>query len=122
MRMPLQTIDISTLQEEGDHLTFEYEDEFGQTRYGLVLLWEERLRAFENRCPHWKTPLDTHGPELWSKREGMLVCQTHGALFRPDDGYCEIGPCQGDALQKLEIEVVEEGRHAHIYRPGLQLL
>lgn len=122
MRSPLARIDISPLKEEGDFITFIFSDEFGQERHGFVLLWEEELRSFENRCPHWKTPLNTHGDGLLHRREGMLVCHTHGALFRPDDGYCVIGPCEGDRLTKLELHPTDEEAIVEVYRKSLSLL
>jgi nitrite reductase/ring-hydroxylating ferredoxin subunit len=36
----------------------------------------------------------------------VLMCHSHGALFRPDDGLCILGPCYGQSLQA--IEAVEE--------------
>ena len=34
-----------------------------------------------------------------------LICATHGALFRFEDGVCIAGPCAGDALEPLEAQV-----------------
>jgi nitrite reductase/ring-hydroxylating ferredoxin subunit len=36
-----------------------------------------------------------------------LVCATHGALFRPADGACVAGPCAGDRLAPVDVEVRE---------------
>lgn len=37
-----------------------------------------------------------------------LLCGTHGALFRPQDGYCVSGPCVGDSLEPVPISLVAE--------------
>jgi nitrite reductase/ring-hydroxylating ferredoxin subunit len=36
-----------------------------------------------------------------------LVCVTHGARYRSEDGHCVSGPCLGQSLKKLPIEVGE---------------
>jgi nitrite reductase/ring-hydroxylating ferredoxin subunit len=36
------------------------------------------------------------------------MCGTHGAVFRPEDGQCIDGPCQGHALTRIGIRV-EDG-------------
>ena len=64
------------------------------------------VRVYRNRCPHRGTPLDW-SPDRFLDRSGEhLVCATHGALFRMDDGHCVAGPCAGDALELLSSTVV----------------
>lgn len=116
----LAWIELSSFKEEGDTVYFQFEDGFGRKREGFAVLWEGELRAFENRCPHWKTPLNTHGDGVLAKGEAMLICHTHGALFRMEDGYCVSGPCMGDRLEGLEVRRQGENR-AGVYRRGLSL-
>jgi nitrite reductase/ring-hydroxylating ferredoxin subunit len=52
-----------------------------------------------NRCPHVGTPLDWAENEFLDREGRHIVCATHGALFRIDDGRCVAGPCQGDRLE-----------------------
>ncbi|MEM7409473.1 MAG: Rieske (2Fe-2S) protein [Myxococcota bacterium] len=71
----------------------------------IVLREGDVVRVFENRCPHRGTPLDLR-PDDFLDREGEhLVCATHGALFRKDDGHCIAGPCTGDRLEPFEARV-----------------
>ena len=35
----------------------------------------------------------------------QLVCVTHGARFNVSDGVCTQGPCVGDKLRVVEIDV-----------------
>jgi nitrite reductase/ring-hydroxylating ferredoxin subunit len=62
------------------------------------------LRGFVNRCPHRGTPLETF-PDRFTDSAGLLVCSTHGARFRPDDGLCVSGPCAGQSLQPVVLEL-----------------
>ena len=60
-------------------------------------------RAYVNACPHFGVPLDGRGGELFDRARRHLVCGTHGALFKREDGVCVQGPCMGDRLDALEI-------------------
>jgi nitrite reductase/ring-hydroxylating ferredoxin subunit len=65
----------------------------------------EAVHVYVNRCPHVGTPLNW-APDEFLDREGRhIVCATHGALFRIDDGLCLAGPCQGDRLEPFPIAV-----------------
>ncbi len=67
----------------------------------------EGVRVYRNRCPHRGTPLDWQ-PGRFLDREGRhLVCATHCALFRLEDGHCVAGPCAGDALEALPTRAAE---------------
>jgi nitrite reductase/ring-hydroxylating ferredoxin subunit len=38
----------------------------------------------------------------------QLVCHKHGARFEQDEGVCTAGPCAGDALDSIAVEVRDE--------------
>lgn len=63
--------------------------------------------AYLNACPHLGTPLDWGGFDgdgrFVSADSGNLLCATHGAEFRLEDGYCLAGPCLGDNLQGVRL-------------------
>ena len=47
-------------------------------------------------------------PDRYLTREGdLILCGTHGALFRPDDGLCVGGPCAGKSLTPWPVRVEE---------------
>ncbi len=56
------------------------------------------LRAYVNSCPHIGTPLDWLPDRFFDRSGEHLLCGTHGALFRPEDGLCVRGPCVGKSL------------------------
>jgi nitrite reductase/ring-hydroxylating ferredoxin subunit len=71
----------------------------------LVVKRAGALYAYVNSCPHLGTPLDFL-PERFLDRDGRhLLCATHGARFRIEDGYCLDGPCAGKSLKKAAIRV-----------------
>ncbi len=75
------------------------------TRRVFVVRRGDAVLAYQNRCPHTGSPLDWV-PDQFLDREGRyVVCATHGARFRIDDGHCISGPCAGDALRAVPVEV-----------------
>ncbi len=63
--------------------------------------------VYVNSCPHIGTPLDWT-PDRFLSRDGRtIVCATHGAQFRIDDGMCISGPCIGDSLEAVPTEIRE---------------
>jgi nitrite reductase/ring-hydroxylating ferredoxin subunit len=61
--------------------------------------------AYRNRCPHRGTPLDLRPDDFLTRDGAHIVCATHGALFRPEDGACVAGPCVGDRLEPIAVRV-----------------
>ncbi len=69
--------------------------------------------VYVNSCPHIGTPLDWT-PDRFLSRDGRtIVCATHGAQFRIDDGVCINGPCVGDSLESVPTEI----RDGTVYVP-----
>ena len=66
------------------------------------------VRAYVNSCPHQATPLETFPDKFLSEDGSLLVCSTHGARFRVEDGHCVSGPCAGKALRAI-VSAVEDG-------------
>ena len=64
-------------------------------------------RAYLNSCPHTGGPLDWVEHQFLSLDRRLILCATHWALFRIDDGYCVHGPCAGKRLASLAITVVD---------------
>jgi nitrite reductase/ring-hydroxylating ferredoxin subunit len=80
------------------------------SRYGVFVLRRgDGIVAYENSCPHRGTPLDFQ-PDRFLDRTGRLIlCATHGALFRIADGFCVAGPCAGARLKPVTVAVRDGG-------------
>ncbi len=63
------------------------------------------LRAYRNACPHTGGPLDWTPGRFLTRDGKAILCATHGALFRIDDGYCLRGPCAGQSLTPVPVAV-----------------
>ena len=63
------------------------------------------VRAYENACPHTGGPLDWVPDQFLTREKDMILCATHGALFRIADGHCLSGPCIGENLTPLPVSI-----------------
>jgi len=104
MKLLVRVADIPI---EGLRFTYKegpFEDE------GILLrLPDESVQAFKNECRHLPVRLDDREPsELWDPTRRYLVCSSHGARYRPEDGLCVAGPCEGSHLKKLPV-IVRDG-------------
>jgi nitrite reductase/ring-hydroxylating ferredoxin subunit len=85
------------------------EFEYGNPRqyWGFVVRvpGSDEVRGYINACPHVGLPLNLSGDHFFDADGQLLLCQMHGALFRPSDGFCVSGPCDGESLKRLEIAV-----------------
>ena len=61
--------------------------------------------AYQNHCPHTGVNLEWMPDQFLDMTGGMIQCATHGALFRIEDGYCLRGPCAGESLRPLKLEL-----------------
>ena len=75
---------------------------------GFVVRCGGEVRGYEDRCPHAAMPLALL-PDRYLTREGdLILCASHGALFRPLDGVCVSGPCAGRALTAWPVRLAGE--------------
>ena len=64
-----------------------------------------KVRGYLDLCPHAGWPLAITDERRMTRDGELLLCTGHGALFRPDDGHCIAGPCEGRALQPWAVTV-----------------
>ena len=67
------------------------------------------IHGYVNACPHQGTPLDWTPDQFMTEDGAYIVCATHGALFKIEDGDCIAGPCAGDHLQRVSVTLDAEG-------------
>ena len=65
----------------------------------------DEVRAWLNVCPHAGRRLDWAPGQFLKSKDGHLVCAAHGASFELDRGDCIAGPCRGDALRAVQVQV-----------------
>lgn len=66
------------------------------------------IRAYVNECPHVHIPYHFSADvfciyEIEGRRD--LMCAHHTAMFHLDDGQCYDGPCKGERLIEVDIDL-----------------
>jgi len=76
-----------------------------------VLLYRDgdAVRAWLNICPHAGRRLDWAPGQFLKSKDGLLVCAAHGASFELAGGECVAGPCRGEALRAVAVDVRDGG-------------
>ena len=68
----------------------------GEALYSLIVArCGDTVRAFENVCPHARSPLERPDGRVVIDGDRYLVCSAHGASFSIADGACAGGPATG---------------------------
>ena len=92
----------------------------GETVHNIfVVRRKNRVYGYINSCPHTCGPLDWMPDRFLSLDKHHIQCATHDALFRLDDGKCVAGPCAGDRLTPVPLQL--ESGNVYLLTDGLML-
>ncbi len=80
----------------------------------IAVHWHGELVCYLNACPHIGVTLNWLPDQFFDSETEFLQCAMHGALFRPEDGFCVRGPCVGRSLSRLETTVREGVLHVQV--------
>lgn len=84
----------------------ELEAMIGDDAESLILYRDaDEVRAWLNVCPHAGRRLDWAPGQFLKSKDGHLVCAAHGASFELQRGDCVAGPCRGDSLRAVPVQV-----------------
>ena len=81
----------------------------GQDIEAILLKTDDGYLSYVNRCRHLAIPLDWGDGDVMDDSGKLLLCRTHGALYRLNDGLCVSGPCQGQHLFKVPLSIEDDG-------------
>lgn len=76
----------------------------------ILLRRDEQVHGYLNVCPHAGRRLD-YAPGKFLLRSDTLICAVHGATFNQADGLCIAGPCRGEHLREVAVEVRDGAIH-----------
>jgi nitrite reductase/ring-hydroxylating ferredoxin subunit len=65
----------------------------------------DQIHVYLNSCPHIGLALDWEPNQFLSHDMQRIVCATHGAEFRIEDGETLSGPCLGEHLTKINCHI-----------------
>ena len=99
---------LIALEHLADGAFAEVEASLGDDAESLVLYRDgDAVRAWLNVCPHAGRRLDWAPGQFLKSKDGSLVCAVHGASFELQRGECVAGPCRGESLRTVAVEVRE---------------
>lgn len=75
----------------------------GEQKEAFLLSYDGKCFAYLNECPHWTVELDLGDGHLYDPELDRIYCKNHGAIFFPQTGECESGPCMGRSLVALRV-------------------
>lgn len=97
---------ICRCEELADPGTQEFELHIADTVVmGFILHWRGQWYAYRNSCPHTGATLNWMPDQFLDIDREFIQCSIHGALFRPQDGFCIYGPCAGRSLEPLPLVI-----------------
>ncbi|MGN3966039.1 Rieske (2Fe-2S) protein [Burkholderia gladioli] len=69
------------------------------------------VRAYLDACPHFfgETQMAWRKDAYLNGDGTRIVCHAHGAQFDIASGECLLGPCLGQRLTPVEIDVTDDG-------------
>jgi nitrite reductase/ring-hydroxylating ferredoxin subunit len=71
---------------------------------GFVVRYQGQVHGYLNRCTHAYVELDWQRGKFFDRSGLYLMCATHGAVYAPDSGKCQGGPCRGQGLRVIAVE------------------
>ena len=77
----------------------------GKSNMVLAVRNGERVNVYLNSCPHTGAPLDLNAGKFLNLGKKYIICSTHGALFKIEDGYCISGPCRSSSLEAVPVTI-----------------
>jgi nitrite reductase/ring-hydroxylating ferredoxin subunit len=92
----------------------------GQQVEGFVVNYRGSFYAYVNRCRHMPMPMDWFDNQFLSDDGRFIVCATHGARYDPATGECIGGPCPGEYLERLPLQI--QGGHIVVACPTVDPL
>ena len=75
----------------------------GEDATGFAIRYNGIVHAYLNRCAHVPIELDWNEGQFFESSGLFLMCSTHGAIYAPETGKCEGGPCRGGRLRPIKV-------------------
>jgi nitrite reductase/ring-hydroxylating ferredoxin subunit len=100
---PLKLCDLDEI-DEGNSGGF-FAERNGRMESYIVVRKDGDVFVYLNSCPHIGSPLDFAPGRFLNPNKTMILCSTHGALFRIEDGHCVSGPCAEQELTVVPVHI-----------------
>ena len=77
----------------------------------FVVRKHNKVFAYLDACPHYQgeTSLPWRKDAYLDESAEFIVCAAHGARFEIDTGLCVRGPCMGQTLVGVPLQIAADG-------------
>lgn len=79
----------------------------GHVQEIFIVLHNNRVYGYKNICPHQGLSLNWMPDQFLNQDQTLIQCSNHDALFRIEDGYCIAGPCLGESLTPVPLQIID---------------
>jgi nitrite reductase/ring-hydroxylating ferredoxin subunit len=111
----IELIHICSASELSDPGSFGFSTEKnGEAIEGFLVKNDGVFFAYRNSCPHTGAPLDWLEHQFLDSEGALIQCAVHDARFLIETGECVFGPCPGEKLQRLNVELQGDGVYLRI--------
>jgi nitrite reductase/ring-hydroxylating ferredoxin subunit len=101
----------AALQERGAAVPFQVLYR-GFVQSAFAIRFDGLAYAYLNRCAHMPMEMDFQPNQFFDSTAAWLICATHGALYAPQTGRCQSGPCRS-GLVKIELSEADGALYWH---------
>ncbi len=82
----------------------------GRTERLVFLVKKDgQIYGYENACPHAGINLEWQEDDFLDINNEHIQCSVHGALFKIENGDCMGGPCNGEGLTSVKVQLDGDG-------------
>jgi nitrite reductase/ring-hydroxylating ferredoxin subunit len=75
----------------------------------LLVRHHGSVHGWLDACPHHGgTPMAWRKDAYLNAQRTRIVCAAHGAQFDIASGACTLGPCLGQSLRRVELDIKEQ--------------
>ncbi len=88
---------------------------FNGNNYNVLIIHKDgKFYGYYNSCPHIGIPLEWAPDEFLDREQRLILCANHGAEFLIESGECIAGPCAGQSLTAVPLQVKDGVLYAEI--------
>ncbi len=88
--------------QHGETRVFDVPSRYGGLQ-GFAIRFGAGTFAYLNQCRHWSVPLDIGDEDFYHEAIDRIRCKNHGAIYHPETGVCEAGPCVHARLDSFPV-------------------
>ncbi|MBR9911711.1 MAG: Rieske (2Fe-2S) protein [Gammaproteobacteria bacterium] len=106
-----QTVPLCHLDDLADGSAKGFDPQHQGSDTVFIVRSGDKVFAYEDKCPHYRgqTSLPWRKDAYLDPFGETIVCAAHGAHFEIATGLCTAGPCLGESLTRVPLQIRDDG-------------